>query len=168
MKSSQRFLDNGADCVFEWETLKLYSTDTPAVHLLIPQVRNRSWFTGFCCPGMHKTYSLSPFWYEAAFVLASWAWFYAASLHRTPATPLGCCNSTAHHSILPAKILSSGAAASISSSSLQIVILVTFFWMSEGPTGKYINETINLLFHVSLCLNILLPSCSLKVTVFCP
>lgn len=157
------------NCVFERETPRLYSTGTPAVHLLIPQVRNCSEFHRLLLStSMHKTYSHSPFWYEAAFVLMDWTWSPVASLYRTPATPLGCFNSTMCHVILPAKILSSATAASISSSSLQIVILVTLFWMNEGPTGEYINEKINLRFHVSLCLNILLRSCALKVTVVCP
>lgn len=130
---------------------KLYSVGIPAAQFLILQVGNCSGFPRLWLSSrVYKMYSLSPFWYEATFVLMGWTWSPAASLSRPPATLLGCCNSRVCHVILPAKILSSAAAASISSSSLQLVTPVTLFWMNEGPTGEYINEMINPPFHVSV------------------
>lgn len=167
-KSFQRFSDSGTGCVFEWDNPKLYSTGIPAAHLLIPQVRNCSGFPRLWPSShMHKTYSLTPFWYEAASVLMEWTWSPAASLSRPPATPLGCCSSTARHVILPAKILSSAAAASISSSSLQIVTWWHFFgWMRYLLASTEMKWST--LPFMCLCLNILLPPCTLKVTILCP
>lgn len=68
---------------------------------------------------------------------------------RPPATPLAS-NSTPPQFLLPAKTLSSAAAASISSSSLQRVTPVTLFWVGEGPTGECINVMINPPFHVAV------------------
>lgn len=119
----------------------------PAVHLLILQPGVARGFPRFCLSWQisqtHSVSILGLLWACGVNLVS------CSSLLRPPATPLDS-NSPPPRVLWPAKILSSAAAVSISSSSLQAVTPVTLCGVSDGPTGESINAMINPPFHVTV------------------